>query len=99
MKFLVAPLSNRVVVSALLVSECIKQCIVIDFRIEIYTLSLLLCLIRANLIRHWENPRYLYPFPWLVLVCPHLIMHLGLLGLVPLGLSVGYHSCLLHSNR
>src|SRR5580693_5982743 len=98
MKFSVAPLSNRAVVSALFASECMKQCIVIDFRMEIYTLSLLLCLIRADLIRHWENPRCLCPFPPLVLVYPSLIAHLGLLGLVLLGL-LDCRSYLLRSNR
>jgi hypothetical protein len=99
MKFSVALLSNRAVVSALLVSECIKQCIVIDFHIEIYTLSLLLCLIRADLIRHWENPRYLHPSLWLVSVYPNLIVHSSSLGLVLLDLFVDRHSYPLRSNR
>src|SRR5580693_5857373 len=98
MKFSVAPLSSKAVVSALLVSECIKQCIVIDFRMEIYTLSLLLCLIRADLIRHWENPRCLCPSLLLVLFYPNLITRLGLLGLVLLGL-LGCRSYLLRPNQ
>src|SRR5580693_8845496 len=98
MKFSVAPLSSKAVVSALLASECMKQCIVIDFRMEIYTLSLLLCLIRADLIRHWENPHYSHPFLPLVLAFPSLTMRLGLLGLVLLGLLY-LRNYLLRSNQ
>jgi hypothetical protein len=55
MKFSVAPESRSVVVSALLLRECMCARIVIDFRADIYTL--LLDLIKAVLIRRRENPR------------------------------------------
>ena len=51
-----APLSRRAIPSALLVDECKKNQIVIDFRADIYTFVELLCLTRADLIRLRENP-------------------------------------------
>jgi hypothetical protein len=69
-KFLVALESTRATVSACLCAECMNIQTVIDFCRDIYT-SLLLCLIRANLIRLRENPLLLllvlasaFPCPW-----------------------------------
>ena len=56
MKFSVAPESSRATASALLDFECMKNRIVIDFRIDIYTWESVLRLISADLIRQWENP-------------------------------------------
>ena len=53
---------------ALLAMVWIKNRIVIDFLADIYTLSLLLCLISADLIKQLENP-HLHPFLLLVLLC------------------------------
>ena len=67
MKFSVAPESRRATLSARFVMECIKNRIVIDFLAEIYTSSSKFRLIRADLIRQWENPPLL-PYPWRVVV-------------------------------
>ena len=56
MKFLIAPESSNVMVSALLLSECMNNCSVIDFCAEINTLDAILLLIKAKLIRLRENP-------------------------------------------
>ena len=56
MKFSVAPKSNRVTVSALFNLESIKTCSVIDFQFNINTSWSQYHLIRADLIRHLENP-------------------------------------------
>ena len=61
MKFSVAPESTRASASALFAIECMKNRTVIDFRVDIYTSSLSLCLISADLIRRIENPLWL-PF-------------------------------------
>jgi hypothetical protein len=62
MKFLVVPESTRATTSALLLIEWMKAQMVIDLWAGIYTgLSVLLCLISANLIRWIENPQLL-PF-------------------------------------
>ena len=56
MKFSVAPESSRATASALLDFECIKTCSIIDFRFDINTSWSRYHLIRADLIRHFENP-------------------------------------------
>jgi hypothetical protein len=66
MKFSVALESNRAAASALLAIECIWNLIVIDLRADIYAFWSLLCLISANLIKHWENPLWC-PWNWPVL--------------------------------
>ena len=71
MKFLVALESTRAIALALLAMVWIKNHIVIDYLADIYTLSLLLCLISANLIKQLENP-HLRPFLLLVSLC-HLL--------------------------
>jgi hypothetical protein len=71
MKFSVAPESTRARDSALFATECIKNLTVIDFRADIYTFPVLLCLISADLIRQRENPRLL-PFLWPVPLFPSM---------------------------
>ena len=66
MKFSVTPESKRAVASALFATESMKKWTVIDFRANINTSSLLLCLISAKVIRQQENPDYLRP-SWLFL--------------------------------
>jgi hypothetical protein len=56
MKFLVAPESRSVVVSALLFKVFTYTLIDMDWRFDKYTHSELIVLIKAKLIRHWENP-------------------------------------------
>ena len=56
MKFSIAPESMGVIALALLAIEWIVNHIVIDFLADIYTLLLLVRLISANLIKHFENP-------------------------------------------
>ena len=56
MKFSVAPESRSALVSALRSRECRKTFNVIDCRFDKYTFSVLTSLIKADVIRRWENP-------------------------------------------
>ena len=55
-KFSVAPKSRSAAVSALLFEVFTYTLIDIDWRFDKYTRSELIALIKAKLIRHWENP-------------------------------------------
>ena len=56
MKFSVAPESRSALVSALRFRECRKTFNVIDCQLDKYTFSVLISLIKAEVIRRWENP-------------------------------------------
>jgi hypothetical protein len=56
MKFSVAPESTNMIASALFDFKCMKNLTVIDFLLDINTLEVWLCLIKANLIKLCENP-------------------------------------------
>jgi hypothetical protein len=56
MKFSVAPESTKASASALFDFECMKNWTVIDFLLDINTLEVWLCLIKADLIKLCENP-------------------------------------------
>jgi hypothetical protein len=62
MKFSVAPELRSAVVSALLFEVFTYTLIDMDWQFDKYTCSELIALIKAELIRHWENPVLCLPF-------------------------------------
>jgi hypothetical protein len=73
MKFSVAPESRSALVSALLFEVLTYTLIDMDWRFDKYTRSELNALIKAELIRRWENPALLLPFlriAWPALLSP-----------------------------